>query len=164
MREDNIEAFVTCAKEWIAAKSPEDRDRIIRQARKDTPGMIAEFRQRKKVIEEQRRRLDEQEKELKQKEAKAAAELTELAAKVAGLGGLWRSEEEVEEKIASIKSQSRGESIGKVKDAVKAQINYRRRILKQPVNDAADWRFSVNGRPCLADDLKEKLKAIILQH
>ena len=142
MREDNIEAFATCAfnhtKEWIAEKSPEDRDRIIRQAWKDTPGMIAEFRQRKKVIEEQRRRLDEQEKELKQKEAKAAAELTELAAKVAGLGGLWRSEEEVEEKIASIKSQSRRESIGKVKDAVKAQINYRRRILKQPVNDAAD--------------------------
>ena len=85
-----------------------------------------------------------------------------MAAKVEGLGGLWRSEEEVEEKIARIKSQSRGESVGKVKEAVKAQINYRRRILS--VNDAADWRFSVNGRPCLADDLKEKLKAIILQH
>ena len=168
MREDNIEAFATCAfnhtKEWIAEKSTEDRDRIIKQARKDTPGMIAEFRERKKMIEEEQRRgLEEKEKEVKQKEAKVAAELTELAAKVEGLGGLWKSEDEVEERIASIKSKSRGESVGKVKDALKAQINYRKRILKQPVKNNLDWNFSANNRQFCADELKEKLKAIILQ-
>ena len=168
MREDSIEAFASCSfnhtAEWIASKSPEEKEKIIREARKDTPAMIAQFRERKKGIEEeQRQRLEGQQEEVRQKEEKAAAELTELAAKVEELGGVWKSEEEVDTKIESIKSKGRGEAVGKVKDALKAQINFRRRIMKQPVRDAGDWKFSENGRPCLANELQQKLKNIILQ-
>ena len=169
MREDSIEAFASCAfnhtPEWLESKSPEEKKRIIREARKDTPAMIAQFRERKNGIEEeQRQRLEVQQEENRQKEAKAAAELTELATKVEGLGGVWRSEEEVDMNIASIKSKGRGESVGKIKDALKAQINFRHHILKQPIRDPAIWKFSKKGQQFLANVLQQNLKNIISQH
>ena len=168
MREDNIEAFTLCAfnhtAEWIASKAPEERDRIIREAKKDTPALISQFKERKKDIEEgQKRRLEEQQEEVRQKEEKAAAEKAKLVARVEEMGGVWQSGEEVDEKIKAIKEGSRGESIGKVREALKTQINYRRQILKQPVKVPGDWKFSVNGRPCLPGELTQNLKNIIAQ-
>ena len=133
MREDSIKAFASCSfnhtAEWVANKSPEEKERIIREARKDTPAMIKQFRERKTGIEEeQRQHLEEQQEEVKQNKEKAAAELRELAAKVEGLGGVWKSGEEVDKNIESIKSKGRG-SVGKVKDALKAQISFRSKIL-----------------------------------
>ena len=100
---------------------------------------------------------------MRQKEAKTAAEKAKLVEKVEEMGGVWWSGEEVDEKIQAIKAGSRGESIGKVREALKTQISYRRQILKQPVKDAADWNFSVNGRPSLPDELRQNLKNIIAQ-
>ena len=165
MREDSIEAFASCSfnhtAEWVANKSPEEKERIIREARKDTPAMIKQFRERKTGIEEeQRQHLEEQQEEVKQNKEKAAAELRELAAKVEGLGGVWKSGEEVDKNIESIKSKGRG-SVGKVKDALKAQISFRSKILKQPVRNATDWKL--NGRPFPPNELQQNLKNIISQ-
>ena len=144
--------------DWMMAKSPAEREQLIRECMKQTPRMKEVFKQRQAKLEETlQRRIREQQEEKAAKEQKALREKEDLVAKVEAAGGLWRSEEEVESRILRIGESARGQGKKQILDAIKHQISYRRKILLQSTASGKDWTFSENGKALSVCDLKLKL-------
>ena len=90
-------------------------------------------------------------------------ELMTLVAKVEQLGGLWISPEAVDSALSELQHSGRGQAKGKQVEALKTQLTYRKKMLRQPVVDPKQWTFSENGRQCSVMDLAQKLKTVIAQ-
>ena len=66
--------------------------------------------------------------------------------------------------IQEVRKQGRGEAKGKVIEALKQQISYRKLILKQRVLDPKVWTYSNGaGKSPTVDSLTRKLTKIINQ-
>ena len=65
--------------------------------------------------------------------------------------------------LAKVKDLGRGEGKGRMLEALKRQINFRKKVLRQPILDAKDWAFSEGHKPCDVSTLKAKLVKIINQ-
>ena len=65
--------------------------------------------------------------------------------------------------LDKVKESAKGEGKGKQLESIKCQINYRRRIVEQPVNDPKNWTFSENGRQLNVESLSIKLARLIGQ-
>ena len=100
---------------------------------------------------------------MKAREAKAPKDRFELIGKIDKMGGLWKTQEEMKRGLEQVKESARGEGKGKQLESIKCQINYRRRILEQPVNDPKDWTFSENERQLNVESLSIKLAKLIGQ-
>ena len=127
--------------------------------------MKKKFREREQRIAELRaQRLQEKREKAKAKEAKGIRERQELIDKVTQLGGVWKTEEAMMAAIQEVRKQGRGEAKGKVIEALKQQISYRKLILEQRVLDPKDWTYSDGaGKSPTVDSLTRKLTKIINQ-
>ena len=124
---------------------------------KQTPHLKAIFKERTKKIEQVlERRLQEQARELVEKEERCMREKEQLVSKVESVGGLWKSGSEMEVALARIQEKARRLGKKESLDALKNQLSYRKKILLQAGNPK-DWTFSENGRPLSVDGLKTKL-------
>ena len=65
--------------------------------------------------------------------------------------------------LAKVKESARGEGKGKLLEALKRQINFRRKVLRQPILDQKDWSFSEGQKQCDVAALTAKLLKIISQ-
>ena len=127
--------------------------------------MKKKFREREQRIADLRaQRLQEKREKMKAREEKGMRDRQELIDKVTQLGGVWKTEEAMMAGIQEVKKQGRGEAKGKVVDALKQQISYRKLILKQRVLDPKDWTYSDGaGKSPSVDSLTRKLAKIIDQ-
>ena len=105
--------------------------------------------------------MKKKQEDARRKEQQRIAELAQLIAKVNALGGLWLSEKEVDEGINRAKEGARGAGKGKIMDALKAQISYRKKVYCQKISDKKLWNFSENGRGYTVDEMAVRLKRII---
>ena len=69
----------------------------------------------------------------------------------------------MEEGLALIGQSARGAGKGKLMDAIKTQMAFRRKVLHQAVHDTKDWVYSQNGSMHDVTELSTKLKTIITQ-
>ena len=90
-------------------------------------------------------------------------ERAQLIDRVEGLGGLWKTEEQVREGLARVKQSGRGEGKGRQLEALKNQINFRRKVLQQQVHDQKAWTFSENSKPLSVESLTTKLYNLLSQ-
>ena len=149
---------------WLESLDDDERRRVIEEARKHTPAMKAKFKERQqKIMEVRAARLRERQEQEKAKEERALKKRVELLQKVEMLGGMWKSVAELEEGLKKVKGSARGEGKGKLLDALKTQIDFRRKILQQPVVDAKDWTYSENGKALDVAALSAKLVNLIHQ-
>ena len=86
-----------------------------------------------------------------------------MMARIEDLGGLWRTEEEVREGLAKVKEAGRGEGKGRMLDALKCQIRFRKNVLQQVVRDQKDWTFTECSKALDVPSLVTKLVKIINQ-
>lgn len=149
---------------WLASMDADRRRKVTEEARKETPVMYAKFKARQEAMEEERKaNIQRLKEEARLREEKQMVDLMTLAVKVDKIGGLWTSEEAVNKELEKIKEEVRGEGKGKLLDAIKTQMAYRKKVLKQPVKEARDWTYSENGRQCSVEALTLKLKIVIAQ-
>ena len=99
--------------------------------------------------------------DIQKKESQRVAELVELDNKVHLLGGVWKTVAEVDAGLAAVKQGARGGGKGKMVEALKTQINFRRKVLRQRLDDLKLWNFSENRHVFTVDELSERLKVII---
>ena len=106
-----------------------------------------------------------QKKAEKQQKAQQAVEEKEaLTEKVTTLGGVWSNEAQVDEGLEKVKAGGRGGAKGKMTDALKTQMSFRRKVWGQKLADPKLWNVSENGRAFTVDELAGRLKRIIGEH
>ena len=135
----------------------------MEDARKRAPELKKQFRERELEIAKVRaERLEAKRAKMKKKEEDKANERLRLQEQIEDVG-LWKSEEAVTVGLAKVKESARGEGKGKLLEALKRQINFRRKVLRQPILDPKDWAFSEGQKLCDVATLKAKLLKIIGQ-
>ena len=143
---------------WLKSLPPAEFEHVMEDARRQAPKIKSLFREREQKIAELRAtRQREKREQLRAKEENKLRERALLIDKVEELGGLWKNEDQVKEGLAKVKGK------GRLVEALKAQINFRRKVLQQQVLDQKDWTFSENSKPLNIDSLTTKLINIISQ-
>ena len=143
--------------EWLAAKDDRERSQIIAQTRKDARTIKTTYQERqKRIVEARRESLLRLRAEQERKQKEKAKEISNLSVKIHQLGGLWESEEEVDAGIAKFNGRK-----GATLDALKTQLNYRRKVLEQKLRDSKLWNFSEGGTQFTIAQMISKIKQII---
>ena len=149
---------------WLESLDSSKRDEVIRAAKQRTPELKTRFRRREQEINDLRaKRLEEKREKVRAKAAKFMNDRRALIAKVNAMGGLWESEEELQQGLERVKNEGRGEGKTRLLAALKSQMAYRRQILEQPVIDKADWSYSQGSKACDIPTLTSKLIKLISQ-
>ena len=107
--------------------------------------------------------MEQKKNEAMKKERQRLAEIDSLTDKVKALGGLWKTGAQVDEELGKVKKGSRGGK-GKLIEAIKVQLSYRRKVYRQQLSDAKLWSFSENGHIFTHEELTSRLKIIISEH
>ena len=150
--------------DWLDSLDPDLSRAIVDQAKRRAPEIMKKFRERESQIQQLRLdRIRAKEDKVKAREAKAVKDRLELIGKIDEMGGFWKTEEEMKKGLDKVKESAKGEGKGKQLESIKCQINYRRRIVEQPVNDPKNWTFSENGRQLNVESLSIKLARLIGQ-
>ena len=151
--------------EWYESLDVEQQKQVMENAMKSTPAMLAKSKERERqMLELRAARLQEQREQVRQKEVKEVQKRMGWVAKVEALGGLWKSEEEMEAGLKMVVENAGGRGCkGKLLEALKDQMNFRKNILQQTGIDAKDWSFSEEKKALDVDQLKAKLAKIINQ-
>ena len=131
--------------------SPGKKPQLFKQSFKERQAIL-----RQKAEEAMKRKQEE----AQQKERQRLAEVDALTDKVNEMGGVWKTEAQVDEAMAKVKRGARGGK-GKVVEAVKAQISYRRKVYRQKLTNSKLWNFSENGHSFTHEELTTRLKSII---
>ena len=138
--------------------------RIMEDARRQATTIKEQFKERaKKIAALRAERLREKRETARAKEEEKVRERMQLMTKVNDLGGLWSTEEAVREGLAKVKEAGRGEGKGRMLDALKVQIRFRKVYLPESVKDQKDWTFSENSKALDVPSLTAKLVKIIKQ-
>ena len=103
--------------------------------------------------------MHKEREEKARKEREKSKELKSLYTRIENIGGLWKTEEAVDEELAKITSGRRGDQKLKL-DALKTQISFRKKNLRQPF-PAKLGAFSQAGRAFSVAEMTQKLKDII---
>ena len=85
------------------------------------------------------------------------AELERLVKSVEALGGLWTTNEAIDSGLQQLTAGRRGDKVKM--DAIKAQINYRKKVLGQNF-PAKSGNFSEAGKSFSLHEMTQRLKAI----
>ena len=149
--------------EWLNSLDDESKRQIIQQSRKETAAVEAKFKERQDILRQKAEEaMKRKQDEAHQKEQQRLAEVDALREKVNDLGGVWKTEAQVDEALAKVKRGARGGK-GKLVEAVKTQIAYRRKVYRQKLTDSKLWNFSENGHIFTHEELTTRLKLIISQ-
>ena len=150
--------------DWLDNKSAEERNAIIEEARKQAVQMRKTFKEREKDLMKAREEALQKKREaIKAKEEQEAKKRTELGKEIDALGGMWKSVEEMKVGLEKVRANARGEGKGKLVQALKCQISYRRLVAKQPVRDAKEWNYTGANGKIDVEGLTSKLVNIINQ-
>lgn len=145
---------------WLAAKGEVERNAIILKAQKDVKSIRAQYKARQVEIQEARREnLAREREECERKEKARKEEMRRLTQKIE-VRGLWLSPAAVDEGLGKMSTGKRGDERAKVQ-AVKDQINFRKKVLKQKFESAKLTSFSENGVAFFLEELVTKLKVVV---
>ena len=141
---------------WLMNKPQDERDSMIRECQQQTPLMMVKNKenaqQLQKVLESRQQQLQQ---EKSAKEQREADERSILVKKVQDTGGLWQSNHQMSESLVHIPSK-------KLRlEAIKAQLCYRKKILRQAGGQVKDFSFSENGRQLSEEELKSKVASLM---
>jgi hypothetical protein len=149
--------------QWLQAMDEVERNKVIRQAQKDTKELKNKYKERQEEIRRHRREsLEKERQERERKQRERAVEISALCVKLEALGGLWDSDGDVGEGLKKLKLGERSDDKRKL-DAIKVQLQYRRKVLQQKVTDAKLWCFSEGKLNFTVTQMTEKLKIVIRQ-
>lgn len=132
-------------KQWLDAKSEEEKKYLVEDAMKVVPNIREAFKEKREEIRrKQRDALNEKMKKEKEKEAKRIERLEKMTDKIIFFG-LWQTREDVDKALASI------QSVTEKKKALKAQLNFRRYVLlqkppKEGFENVFNFSFKENGK------------------
>ena len=145
---------------WMEAKDDEERAKIMAQARKDAPTIKATYKQRQeKIIIDRRASLQRLREQKEQQQRNKAADVLNLCVKVNTLGGLWESDIDIDEGIRKLPDSKKAT----VLDALKSQMQYRRKVMEQKLADVKLWNFSEARTQFTPEQMIARLKQVIRQ-
>ncbi|XP_066298380.1 uncharacterized protein [Branchiostoma lanceolatum] len=111
--------------DWLRSLSPEDKKKHMDYARTNAGKVHERFKEKNKAIKEKRlQTLMERQKEKEEKRKRARMKKVVLTEKVVNMGGVWRTPEEIDEKIGVLKQEK--EKL----DALKFQLQFHKQVLK----------------------------------
>ena len=146
--------------EWLDAKGEEERAQIILQAKKDAPAIKAKYKERQEaIVAERRANLERAMAEKERQQRSKAAEVTKLCVNLQALGGLWESDDDVKDGLKRLGDARKSVIL----EAIKVQMQYRRKVLEQKLPDAKMWNFSAAGSSFTPDQMIDRLKYVIRQ-
>ncbi|XP_071149165.1 uncharacterized protein [Mytilus edulis] len=118
--------------EWLSNKPAGERHSLLEMARKDEKKMREKFKARKKVIELERQQILQEKIQETERKKEARLKKVEHYTNQVLIWGLWQSEEEVDQALLGLKTKK-----DKI-EAITAQLNFRKHVLKQTVDDQSD--------------------------
>lgn len=141
-------------------EKPDDKvDELVASARKEVADFRRKFKHRQTIITERSREKLEETRQLKEAEAARKLQKQEEITNEIIFYGLWKSTDQVDRVLDTIETNKE-----KLK-ALKAQLRFRKEILKQNPNDPAIYRFSKkeNGRTVALniEEMSENVKALV---
>lgn len=150
-------------KQWLDAKSEEEKKYLVEDAMKVVPNTREAFKEKREEIKrKQREALNEKMKKEEEKEAKRIERLEKKTDKIIFFG-LWQTREDVDRALASI------QSVTEKKEALKAQLNFRRYVLlqkppKEGFENVFNFSFKENGKikQCNIEQLAAKRNWLVM--
>ena len=140
--------------QWLAEIPEEERSKLIESARKATPQFKKMFKERKTSIEEKRREaLKKKAEEIRRKRQKLVEEKEKMSSKVVYYG-LWQTQIEVEQKLSEF-------TVKEQVEALKSQLNFRKKVLHQDIGDKTVFAFSVKSKKHGVEQLKSNVLRLV---
>ena len=137
------EAYLTFAQnktlQWLQQKTADEQQLLLKSARQGVVSIRAKFKSRQQNIREARlAKLREEKLAQEMKLAKSLRD-RELETNDVIYWGLWQTVEQIDDSLKNIKSDS--EKI----EGLKAQLRFRKNVLKQEYSDKSIFNFSVKS-------------------
>lgn len=143
--------------EWLLGKTEEEKERLFSAARTLTSIHKANFKKRRDEIERKRLEVQQARDRARQlKHEKEVREKEELTKRLAPFG-LWTTTTEVDQGLGVLKTTKERQ------EALKLQINFRRKVLGQAHQDKNLFYFSHNRKPLSDNQLKLNLFRLLPQ-
>ena len=143
----------TC--KWLDDLPEDERDRLLEESRKEGREIREKFKAKMKMIQKKREEaLKKKEEEIKAKRLRILKQKESLTDSVLYYG-LWQSEEGVKQHLLEISKTP--EQI----KALKAQLNFRKNVLKQIASDKKLFLFSEGGKKKSVEQLTTNLCRLI---
>lgn len=139
---------------WLQSKTPDERKRLFHAARTMTSLHRKNFaKRREEIVTRRMEAIARRERELLKKRTNELKKKEELTLRIQRIG-LWTSRKDMQDCLD-------GMSTKKAKiDALKVQINFRRKVLGQTHADKAIFQFSHNRKPLSVDQLAQNLSVL----
>ena len=145
-------------KGWRDSLTPEKREAVMKMAQVSKASQRQQFIERKAIIRRQREeKLEKGKQEKDRKETKLRMLKQDLVQKVEELGGMWKTNQEIDEKITNISTEK------DKKIAIKTQIQFRKIVLGAKHKDKKVFQMSSEGKAFSSQMLVGNLKEIIRQ-
>lgn len=145
---------------WLNGLSETERDTVLKDSMEQRRVLYEKFSERKKEIQQiQKKKIEEKERILKEKEQRALERKEKLTSEICYYR-LWQSLEDIDKFLSEISTEK------EKKTALKAQLNFRKKVLKQhsPEKDIYLFSYELDGKTkqCSAQQLAGKLKTLVL--
>ena len=142
---------------WLSEKSADEIETLLQQARTSAPKFKRLYRDRREQIAKDRAQiLRAKEQALQAARDKAIKEKERLSHEIMQYG-LWQTAEDISSGLSKQKSKAL-----KVK-ALKAQLNFRKRVLEQTHENKEIFYTSKNRKQLSVDELVDNLKKLLTQ-
>jgi E1A/CREB-binding protein len=140
---------------WLQSKTKAEVAELMQKAREVAPEYKRLYTERKKKLQEDRIQLLKTKQKALQKSQENSLRQKEHLTQDIVQCGLWQSPDEIFHGLAKHKTK-----IAKVK-ALKAQINFRRKVLEQTHSDKDLFVFSKNRKPLSIEELISNLQKLL---
>ena len=152
---EGIIMFNNDTRGWREQLDPDKRAKLMELAWKSKEDQWKQHKQRQ--LEIRRVREEKMESELqakKKKEMKVRVEKEQLCEKVENYGGLWKTGEEIEEKLSGLEESKR-------MPALKTQIQFRKKVLGATHPNKKVFQMSSGGKLFTLQEVTKNLKDIL---
>lgn len=123
-------------RQWLESLSPDEKDRLLTNIRKEGKDVREKFKERLKLIEAKRLEIQqERRRKLEESERKRIQNMEEMTNAVCYYG-LWQSQEQVNEGLAKLKTDK------EQREALQSQLKFRKKVLNQKHSDSKIFNFS----------------------
>jgi len=141
--------------EWLAGLSDDERETLLKEAKTEGRNIRKKIQERIKNIEKERlEKLRRKENELKEKKVKEFKKREKMTNDILYFG-LWQSENDIINHLSEITSSA------EKKTAVKAQITFRKKVLRQVPSNTSLFTFSSGKKTKSQEELKMNLLTLI---
>ena len=145
--------------EWLNQLGERDRAAIIKDSMENRKVLYAKFAQRKKELKEAMiKKLEDKAREIKEKEERRLKLKEKMTSDICYYR-LWQSDSDIDKFLSEISTETER------KKALKVQLNFRKKVLKQasPEKDTYLFSYKVQGKTkqCTSEQLTVKLKQLV---